>query len=256
MAKIQKLPEESAALAPLKWVDPAVFMEGSNGQPPQPLCNFVLALALFYNDLKDVTYGERLLRQNAPEGKFQVRHDWGAHNGIDHHIYRYIIGILYELAELIKDNKGWLSEPVFREVLKSLRPAQQKDWKAITDASLDRSNSNPISQVIMAAKRVRTDVSFHYVGGAVFSGYKQFFFSGKRKRPEQERAYISLGDNMQQTRFYFADAAAQSYTSLCLKVDTENWFNDIWAILQGVNFCILTLIRAFIEARGFRIEEV
>ncbi len=256
MQGIQKLPEESAQLVPLKCVDPAVFQEDDSGQPPQPLCSFVLALALFYNDFRDAEYGRRLLQQNAPQGKYERRPDWGAHCGIETHFIRYFMGLLYELVELIKDNKDYLSEPFFRTVIDRMRLPQQQDWQGIVDVSLDRSSPNRAAQIIMVAKCIRRDIAFHYVGGSVFNGYRKCFLSPGEKNPEHEKAFLSLGDSMQKTKFYFADAAAQTYLKQYLGADPESFFRDTQEVFQAINFCILNLVQSFIDARGFKIEEV
>jgi hypothetical protein len=46
--------EECAMLAQLESFDPEAFQ--GNAEVPQALCNFVLAIALIYNDCKDALY--------------------------------------------------------------------------------------------------------------------------------------------------------------------------------------------------------
>jgi hypothetical protein len=58
--------EECACLESLETFDPAAF-EG-NEEVPQKLCNLVLALALIYNDCKNMTYAATLLKEWALPG--------------------------------------------------------------------------------------------------------------------------------------------------------------------------------------------
>lgn len=46
--------DECSELAPLETFDPAAFL--GDEAVPQELCNFILSLALIYNDCKDITY--------------------------------------------------------------------------------------------------------------------------------------------------------------------------------------------------------
>ena len=74
---IGPLGEENKKLAKLKTFPAEAFSPGSD--VPPSLCGFMLALALFYNDLKDSIYTYSLLMEYRPEGKPQIRSDWGAY---------------------------------------------------------------------------------------------------------------------------------------------------------------------------------
>jgi hypothetical protein len=56
------LSDENTQLAALQTFDPKAFV-GDSGVP-QDLCNFVLALALVYNDCKDGIFSNLLLTQS------------------------------------------------------------------------------------------------------------------------------------------------------------------------------------------------
>lgn len=58
---------------------------------------------------------------------------------------------------------------------------------------------------------VRNSLAFHYrYGGSSITGGYQRHFATTPRRPESEHAYMSLGESMERTRFFFADAAAQA----------------------------------------------
>jgi hypothetical protein len=63
---------ECAQLAPLETFDPAVFEP--SGDVSQEMCDFVLALALIYNDCKDLVYANLALVDARPaEGMGRTR---------------------------------------------------------------------------------------------------------------------------------------------------------------------------------------
>lgn len=59
--------QEQCAGMRLETFDPAAFVGGE--EVPQELCNFVLALALIYNDYKNLTYASLKLRESKPKGE-------------------------------------------------------------------------------------------------------------------------------------------------------------------------------------------
>jgi hypothetical protein len=72
-----------------------------------------------------------------------------------------------------------------------------------------------------------------------------------------ERGYISRGDTMEQSRFYFADGAAESYIhSLCEFKDIESLFGPIRDNLQKLNISIWFIVINFIQKRGFGFSAV
>ena len=64
------LSRESSELAPLQTLHPDAFMGDS--KVPQDMCNFVLALALIYNDCKDGLFSNRLLVDSRPTGEPKI----------------------------------------------------------------------------------------------------------------------------------------------------------------------------------------
>jgi len=67
-----------------------------------------------------------------------------------------------------------------------------------------------------------------------------------------DKAYISLGKNMPESRFYFADAAGESYIEYVSNShDTSLLFTSIVEYLQQLNITIWYIIKNFIAKRGF-----
>jgi hypothetical protein len=65
-----------------------------NAEVPQELCNFVLALALIYNDCKDAIYAHLALHTLKPVGTPQKTRIWGAINGAQLQVFRLVAALL------------------------------------------------------------------------------------------------------------------------------------------------------------------
>src|SRR5262245_35065887 len=99
MMEARKTFQEQCAVMKLETFNPAAFVE--DGKVSQELCNFMLALALIYNDFKNLMYAGFKLRESKPTGTPEPTAVWGTYSGMDTHIYRLLIGLLHELFELI-----------------------------------------------------------------------------------------------------------------------------------------------------------
>jgi hypothetical protein len=83
--------DECSELAPPETFDPAAFL--GDEAVPQELCNFILSLALIYNDCKDITYSKLVLGEFRPPQPPRKNRLWGAWTGVDFHIIRALVGV-------------------------------------------------------------------------------------------------------------------------------------------------------------------
>jgi hypothetical protein len=81
--QMNKCIEKIDDLAKLESFDPLAFE--ADGTASQDVCNFVLTLALIFNDLKDLVYAHVTLQTQKPIGSFRISRPWGAYSGIDLH---------------------------------------------------------------------------------------------------------------------------------------------------------------------------
>lgn len=241
--------EECESLAPLQTFDPAAFQ--ADPKTPQSLCNFVLALALIYNDCKNNIGAYVMLQGSKPEGAFKVSRKWGAYSGIDLHLLRLFISLLHELFRLIRENEEVLKHPLFVQVIRQLRPHARKDWKELVNVALDATPKSEFGRILLL---IRNKMLFHYDPKCLSKGYSNHFLAQDRI---QDRAFVSRGLSMSQSRFYFADAAVQGY--LRGIVGKENWDDFIQnsAELFGqLNTALMNVVDGFIQKRGFAYREV
>lgn len=236
--------EECAELARLETFDPAAFQ--ADAKVPQDLCNFILTLALIYNDCKNLIYAYIVTAQSRPEGRFMRTRLWGALSGVQFHIFRAVIGLLHELFKLISNNKHLLQHPFFTSVLQQINPSARKAWETVVAVALGTSPSDPLGKSLLL---VRNKMSFHYDGKAIFTGYNYHFLKSEHF---DERAFISRGNSMKESRFYFADAAAIGYLrSIVGRENIEGLLEEITELLDPVNCALMAIVESYIQRRGF-----
>jgi hypothetical protein len=237
--------EECELLAPLESFDPAAFR--GDDRVPQDVCNFVLTLALAYNDCKDAIYAHIVLAESKPAEPPRRTKLWGALGGAQFHAFRAVASVIHEVCERIRTDDGVLRDEFFRSVVRNLPAPSREAWEALVDVALQATPKDGLGKQL---HRLRNKLTFHYDPEALFIGYAEHFL-GERKR--DDRAFVSRGENMRATRFFFADAAATGYARSVAGADeaAEELKGDLQDAVNRVNHGLMVLVRAFIERRGF-----
>lgn len=239
----RELSAVSARLAALETFDPTAFIPDQN--VPREVCSFVLALALAYNDIKDVIYAHLLLKEYIPSGQFQKRVDWGMFTGLKVHLIRYQLGLVHELCNLIREHQETIRHPFLQSVVTQMSKRSREVWNTLVATAVGQLKVGPLAQAVL---RIRNKVIFHYDTKEILNGYKQHFFDGVTLK---DRAYISRGQSMGESRFYFADAAAEGYLEWVHRSQSEELANNITEAIRKANLAIMLLVDTFIQRRGF-----
>lgn len=236
--------QETELLAPLQTFSQEAFVGDDN--VPQDICNFVLALALIYNDCKDGIFSNLILAESKPSGKFKLSPPWGAYNGIKVHYLRLNIALIQELLNLIEENQRTIKYPFFKSVVQQLSNKDRASWNELVNAALQKRTSNPLNKFLLM---IRNKVSSHYDPKELYKGYRYHFF---RSGASSEPAFISRGTSMQRSRFYFADAAADGYLqSQAVKEDPNELMSRVADLTSNINRAIMQVVNHFIQKRGF-----
>ena len=189
-------------LAPLRAYPPEVLAADSDGAE-----GLVLSLALAFNDMKGIQWWTYQLGKCEP--KPGVDPEAGQWLGMRLQTTRLTLLILHEALKAIKTAQGTgvLDAQLFQQALSGLDRRQLASWQELLELANDKPNDSPIRQYI---ERVRHNFSAHYYQpDALVKGYRSFFID-REPGPFNECAYASFGDKIENTRFYFADAAVQS----------------------------------------------
>jgi hypothetical protein len=197
------------ALAPLREYSPDIF------QPDTPADNFVLVLALAFNDLKAIMW-LHYQAQKCQSSDGAITAVDGQARGFGVFVSRYLLGLTYELllAVDVARADGVLQDALFAKAVALLERTVREDWALITSFTDVRYANDPLAKYLV---RARNQAAFHYDARQLGRGYAAHFSGSVAGVPQQHaaRAYASLGNSMEETRFYFADAAAAAvYTNV------------------------------------------
>ncbi len=239
---------ECDALEELATLDIRIFE--TDGKVSQDLCNFVLALALIYNDFKDILHVNVILKKVKPTGSFIVSRTWGAYSGMEWHLFRLISSILHELFKLIESNQELLSDPFFKGMLRRLPSPVQSDWRTLVDIALGAKRHDKVGRILLL---IRNKVASHYDLKCISTGYEKHFRGSSAGLPGiQDYAFASIGSTMRSSRFYFADAAAQGYLRSIFDSDSlDKIMMEVFQLLDPFNVALLNIVSGFIQARGY-----
>jgi hypothetical protein len=237
--------DECELLAALETFDPEAFR--GDDKVPQAVCNFVLALALIYNDCKDAIYAHVALAESKPDGPpLQRTKVWGAIAGAQSHAFRAVAGLLHELFNLIRANDDVLRHDFFVSLLRQVHPKSREAWAALVDVAHGATPTDTLGKHLLL---IRNKVFFHYDPKAIFAGYTEHFLGSKK---QDDRAYLSRGESMRATRFFFADAAATGYLSSVMGSETAGALTEeIAEVIVSINHGLMLIVGRFIQRRGY-----
>ncbi len=231
-------------LAKLESFSPEAFR--GDDSVPQDLCNFILTLALVFNDLRDLIQLHNVVVSQKPQGDFKINRQWGAYNGVWLHSLRLWISLIHEVLNLVNKNSRVLKHPFFKSVLKQIPREARSQWSDIVQAAQGKQVDTQLGRFALF---IRNKISFHYDPKEIFNGYSHFFSS---QNNASVAAFVSRGSSMSQTRYYFADAAVRGYLT---KANTDHDVEDILTrmadLMDNLNYSLMIIIHHFIQKRGF-----
>lgn len=226
-------------LAPLGRVPPTELIDP---QQDSEVDQFVLSLALAFNELKLFAMLHYHLAERARDYPTdRPTAEGGQHAGLRNQVMRYAASILNELLELISQNQGAQGTKAFATILGRLAPSQRKDWKTLV--TLAKAHKAPMR---VALARIRANGTFHFHQSRDTAlGFRGHFYEGKGG-PIRDAAYVSVGKNYEQTRFYFADAAvAARFEEAVAKA--PNFSETMTRLLWAANFAVGSVVASWVR---------
>lgn len=236
------MPKRIGELAPLESFDPAAFK--GDAKVSQDVCNFVLTLALIFNDLKDLIFAQVTLQTQKPAGSFMVSRHWGEYSGIDQHLWKLMVGLFHEVVQLVRESEDVIADSFYQSVINGLRKKEKDIWLSLVDAA--RAKTGPVENRF--ALLIRNKVVFHYEPKEIYRGYRTYFSSDV---PAARRAFVSRGNDMEHTRLFFADAAVTGYLMSRGEDKLEELMTNVITSVTELNFMLTGIVDIFIQKRGF-----
>jgi hypothetical protein len=237
--EITSYDDKVAALATLEEFPIEAFLPSD--EFPIAVCRFIFALAVIHNDFNDIDLATSLLNLKKPAGEGKINRPWGLFGGLSLHCAKAKIANVHELLRVIRENGGVLQSPPFMEVLKKLNKEQREAWQEIVDAAAGDAHATPLGKYLA---RCRDKATGHY---DVKDLYKAFRAS--IDLDPEPKLFISRGNALLETRFYFADRAVEN---IVMGTDAdaarEILFTEV-NLLSSINLALFLLVTRFINSR-------
>lgn len=229
-------------LVPLEHISAGVFEPEDT--VPANVCNLVLSLALAYNDLRDVMLAHLLLNEVRPLDEHNISPARGNFGGMRTSVLRIQAGVIHELIDLVRRSKDAATHTAFLALVKKLTPRGRAAWSSLTNVAFDQPKSDPLGKALLL---LRNKVSFHYDPTEIKSALKSYL----DKAPDK-RLFMSRGEAMRYSRFYFADAAAQQYLlDKATEPVVDEFLRAEGKLLEDVNKALYEIITRFVEFRRY-----
>lgn len=210
----------------------------------------VLALALFFNDLKGMITTSFMLQDALRQAR--TSEQTGQLHGMIIQQARWTMGLMHELIVLLGDRgqSAALESSEFGELLHHLHEKSRLAWDTLKAVAFG--NEGGVPELRKALVRCRNVIAFHYDPTTLARGLARAF-NPSSPRPDVAigRPAFSDGDTMEGTRFFFMDAA--------VRAAPENWgqatFDELWWTTNELSALANTAIKPLIMAHIRRRSE-
>lgn len=204
--------------------------------------SFFLILGMIFNDLKGLIFIQKTIEDDYRKPSIdEISSHMGEYSGLITHSRKLIIATVAEFFIFIDKNKSVLSNPKFSLLLKRLDPQIKNNWTKLVDPDKD------ITSILSNIARVRNNVSFHYdhSGYELRRGFIRSFFKEGKDLLQHQKAYFSLGNTMESTRFYFSDASLEEYIKSLLNNADSATFDRV---IREMNLTLQAILGAYIKS--------
>ena len=213
--------------------------------------DFFLTLSLIYNDIKNIHIFSILTSAYVEEPeKDGISYHRGEYTGVYHYLIRLLMSTLNEFFVFLEKNKSISESTKFKLLLKKLPNNIRLDWGDLYNIATKKisgtKKSDPILQILY---EIRSNVTSHYWGSPEYlsKGFKKFFYKNL-KAETNKNAYYSFATNMEETRFFYADAAVSAYIeSVVLKHNFQDSGEVLKKIIRKTNIAIKAVMNEYIK---------
>lgn len=236
--------DEEKQLGELETFNPAAF--DPDDRWGRELCDFVLALSVTANDLRDIYMLMFLLESEDKAYQDRLRPGFrGFVGGLSINLRRLAAGILHELLNLVRSSRATINSSQFHSLYKRLDKDSKKAWDRITDAANEKPAKGNLGKALTLC---RNKVGFHYDARQIGVGYRKRF-SG---RDQDLWPVLARGNSMRARRFFFADASVEQYLSDQIEdPEVEKIFAGGGQLMLDIRRALYDIVIAFINARNF-----
>jgi hypothetical protein len=212
--------------------------------------SFFLVLALIYNDLKDLLYFSNTFhkehRQPALDGTEEPSPHLGEWSAVNDHLMRLMVSFISEFLIFLEKNMVVIKTIQFMAFEQRLPIEVRNDWNNIIKVLNDKKPTDFLSRIA----RVRSNIAFHYDQSLkeLRSGFVDHFFDSPKNKYNQ-KAFYSLGDSMETTRFYYADAAAGAFLKKQL-LSSGDYYKETKDLVKKMNTTISYMLQSYLKEKS------
>jgi len=210
---------------------------------------FFLALALVFNDMKGLALFANFLNQSTHD-RAEISAYSGQWGGMAVQLDRLLAAVLWELLTLIKHHEDVVDTAAFKELIAEMPKESRASWKLICSLAIQGANArDPFAQALC---RIRNAGTFHYyTPKAVTAGFRKAFFESP-SMDHLAHALVSVGKDVEGTRFYYADAAAQvCFQNQVAASGVTNYKQDLERVFSAANDALFSLVvRYLLKKQG------
>ncbi len=231
-------------LSKIDTFDPSVFI--GDEKTPQALCDLMLALSLFCNDIKDTMMFFILVYNFKPNKLEIVSQEVGQFGGLIMYLKRLYVLQLEELSNLLRKNLKIIESEKFKQFLGRLPKENRELWNFVVDVLVKgKTQTNKYREFVKILTIIRNKTGGHYDAVEISKGYRIMFIN-KKNEP-----YLSGGSSISDNRFNFADAAAQGYYFKKQKdLHFLEFDKTIERLVENLSKTVWLLILRFINLRS------
>ena len=180
----------------------------------------------------------------------EINEYFGQWSGMNLQCTRLTASAVHELIGLLRKNSCLLEHKEIKQALKKSPNHASKYWNQLTSfAKTHSTETQGEGRILRSLDRIRNHATFHYhLKDKFMNGYSEW----RRKEGfASKSAYLSAGASMEQTRFYFADAAMQGALEKVLEEEKIS-YDDILKYVRHINNSLRYIVTAYSERASER----
>lgn len=227
-------------LAPLQALKTNILLNADERE-----AGFIIALATVYNDIKDFFWMFQALLEGQPTNPDEISPTNGQFNGQMNFLIRNLIGVFLEFLVLIEENADVLERESLKFAESRITGNAISYWQELKRLALRQELEASETAVYNSIKVIRNSVSYHYFGIKNYlGGFKNYCDA----RGADSRIYASIGDRMETTRFYFADAATQ-YRLRQILHDRQVSDSQVMEFIKKMNAALRFFLESYLSGQ-------
>jgi len=228
-----------------------------NNDEVEKIDGLFITFALIFNDIKTIHLLSMVIEENfeALDSEEKPTYHKGEFAGVGVYLIRMLFGTINEFLILLEKKQTVIKEDKFQNLLKNLSSDTLLAWNGLYNLGVSKNKTQKDSDPVLSLiDDIRNEISFHYYGGPKYlsEGFKDFFYKNPPK-PQNKRAFYSIGETMKDTRFFYADAAAEAYLAIKAEkygYDRESFKAVIFKdLVSKLNLALSGLIRVYIKSK-------